>query len=120
MDVTQICSKAKDILGFAGWALTIFKIAIPLLILAFGMFDFGKAVTAGKDDEIKKSAKSLMIRAIAGVIIFFVPTIVMWLFSGISSYSKAAEQGDFCRCKVCILKPWNCAKEDACAEEEDE
>ena len=113
MQVNNICGQAKDILGFVGWVLTIFKIAIPLLILAFGMFDFGKAVTAGKDDEIKKSAKSLMVRAIAGVIIFFVPTIVLWLFSGIDSYKEAANKGDFEDCKTCILKPWNCGKDES-------
>lgn len=118
MDVTGICHEAKDILGFAGWVLTIFKIAIPLLILAFGMFDFGKAVTAGKDDEIKKSAKSLMVRAIAGVIIFFIPTLVLWLFGGINDYNKASSHGDFSVCRDCILYPWNCGKDTG--EEDDD
>ena len=107
MNVSNICSEASGILQFVGWILTVFKIAIPLIILALGMFDFGKAVIAAKDDEIKKSAKSLLMRAIAGVIIFFVPTIVLWVFSGIKGYSEAAEQGDFNICKTCLLTPWD-------------
>ena len=52
--LSSLCTEAKDILAFAGWILTFFKIAIPLLIIGLGMFDFGKAVVSSKDDEIKK------------------------------------------------------------------
>ncbi len=106
--IESFCTSAKDILSFAGWILTIFKIAIPLLIIAYGMLDFGKAVVASKDDEIKKSAKSLGMRAIAGVIIFFIPSIVLWLFSTISDYSSAEEAGNFDVCRNCLLSPWKC------------
>jgi len=104
-----LCTKAAPILQFVGWVLTIFKIAIPLLIVALGMFDFGKAVTSGKDDDIKKSAKTLLTRALSGVIIFFVPTIVLWLFGRISGYDKAKEGADdinYNVCEDCMLRPW--------------
>ena len=104
-----LCTRAAAILQFVGYVLTIFKIAIPLLIVAFGMFDFGKAVTSGKDDDIKKSAKTLMIRAIAGVIIFFVPSIVLWLFGTIGGYDRAkegVEDINYSVCEDCILRPW--------------
>ena len=55
IDVSNFCSEASGILQLVGWILTVFKIAIPLLIIVYGIFDFGKAVTAAKDDEIKKS-----------------------------------------------------------------
>ena len=74
--LSSLCTEAKDILAFAGWILTFFKIAIPLLIIGLGMFDFGKAVVSSKDDEIKKSAKTLMYRAIAGIVIFFVTSLL--------------------------------------------
>lgn len=106
-NMTEFCSKAANILQFVGWVLTVFKIAIPLLIIAFGIFDFGKAVTGGKDDDIKKSAKTLLMRAIAGVIIFFIPTIVLWVFGTINDYKETA--GDFEQCRSCVLTPWdNC------------
>ena len=44
MNVTGFCDQASDVLGFIGWILTVFKIAIPLLIIGYGMFDLGKAV----------------------------------------------------------------------------
>ncbi len=107
-NVNGFCTNAKDVLSFVGWILTIFKIAIPLLIIAYGMFDFGKAVVASKDDEIKKSAKSLGMRAVSGVVIFFIPSIILWLFSLAPGYSDANGSADFEVCKTCILYPYNC------------
>ena len=108
--MSSLCREASDVLAFAGWILTFFKIAIPLLIIGLGMFDFGKAVVASKDDEIKKSAKTLMYRAIAGVVIFFIPTLVVWLFETISDFNTAADETNFKTCKDCILSPWSCPK----------
>lgn len=109
-ELSDLCTKASNVLAFAGWILTFFKIAIPLLIIGLGMFDFGKAVVSSKDDEIKKSAKTLMYRAIAGVVIFFVPTIVLWLFSTVQGFGKAKDNTDFKTCETCILAPWDCPK----------
>ncbi len=108
IDISSICINAAEILQIVGWVLTVFKIAIPLIIVAYGMFDFGKAVTASKDDEIKKSAKTLGMRALAGVIIYFVPTIVMWVFSLVPNYNDDAT--NFKVCEACILHPGS----DAC------
>lgn len=107
--MSSLCTEASSVLAFAGWILTFFKIAIPLLIIGLGMFDFGKAVVSSKDDEIKKSAKTLMYRAIAGVVIFFVPSLVVWLFSTISDFNNAADETNFKKCKECILTPWSCS-----------
>ena len=114
VDISGFCSEAAEILEFVGWVLFIFKIAIPLLIIAFGIFDFGKAVTAGKDDEIKKSVKTLMYRAIAGIVIFFVPTIVLWLFGAVSKYRNLMAEEDigYSVCEDCILRPWKCQTND--------
>ena len=106
--MSDICKQASDVLAFAGWILTFFKIAIPLLIIGLGMFDFGKAVVESKEDQIKKSAKTLMYRAIAGIVIFFVPSLVLWLFQTIGSFNEAANQTNFEDCKKCILTPWKC------------
>ena len=106
-ELSNLCTKASDVLAFAGWILTFFKIAIPLLIIGLGMFDFGKAVVSSKDDEIKKSAKTLMYRAIAGIVIFFVPSLVLWLFQTISSFNYAENATNFDDCKKCILTPWS-------------
>ena len=108
VDVSSFCAEAAGILQLVGWILTIFKIAIPVLVIVYGIFDFGKAVTAAKDEEIKKAVKSLMWRAIAGVIIFFVPTIVMWVFRAVSTYRSMENSVNFKNCETCVLRPWDC------------
>ena len=87
--------------------LTIFKIAIPLIIIVIGMFDLGKAVVAAKDDEIKKATKSLAMRAISGVIIFFVPTLVGFIFTLVDGFSGDVS-ADYEVCKTCIVSPTKC------------
>lgn len=105
VDITQFCSKMKEILQLVGYVITIFKVAIPLIIVAMGMFDFGKAVVAEKEDEIKKQTKRLLMRVVAGIVIFFIPTIVLFIFEQIGGYSTEKEQASFQVCENCLLHP---------------
>lgn len=52
------------------------RIIVPILIIVLGMLDFGKAVLAGKEDNMKKAQSTFIKRLIAGVIVFFVPLLV--------------------------------------------
>lgn len=110
-NLQTFCSSTKEILVFVGWALTIFKVAIPFVIIAYGIMDLGKAVTAAKDEEIKTAAKRLLFRAIAGICIFFVPTVVLWLFRTVSSFNDATSDGGFDTCESALLKPWGGAND---------
>lgn len=106
-DVESFCKETAGVLQIVGYVLTIFKFIIPLLIVAYGMFDFGKAVVSSKDDEMKSSAKKLGFRVAAGIIIFFIPTIIMWVF-GTAITIGMEDQGSFDVCETCILQPSNC------------
>ena len=70
------------------------------------MIDFFKAVVGSKDDEIKKSMKSLLYRVIAGVIIFLIPTLVSVVFSLIDSWVDI--KGEFNACQKCVLNVKEC------------
>ncbi len=105
--IGTFCSKTAGLLQYVGYALTIFKIAIPLIIIIFGMMDFGKAVVSEKDEDVKKQAVKLLRRAIAGIIIFFIPTLVIWIFETVNDY--ASEEESFNTCKVCLLHPGDCS-----------
>lgn len=104
--IGDFCTQTADILSFVGWVVTLIKIAIPILIIIFGILDFGKAVTGGDDKTIKASMKTLGIRVIAGLVIFFIPSIVLCVFGLVNSYSSMT--ADFGVCQTCILSPWNC------------
>ncbi len=105
----SICSKLAEIWQIIGWVLWVFKIAVPIIIIAFGMIDLGKAVVASKDEEIKKSVKSLVMRCIAGIVIFFIPTIVGAIFSLVNEFNENKEyKAEYDKCRVCITKPGSC------------
>ena len=58
------------------------RIIVPIIIILLGSLDFAKAVTAGKEDEMRKAQVTFIKRIIMGVVVFFVPVlvnIVMWL-----------------------------------------
>jgi hypothetical protein len=101
----NFCTKTKPIWVLVGRILGIFKIVIPLLVIIFGMIDLGKAVVASKDDEIKKAAKSLLFRALAGILIFFIPTIVGFCFTLADGFNA---DGDYSICEQCITNPSGC------------
>ena len=105
-----VCSDLWQIWQIIGWVLLIFKIVIPIVIIIFGMIDLGKAVVASKDDEIKKSVKSLVMRAIAGVIIFFIPTIIGVIFKLVDDFADPEVQGQYEVCSTCITDPGDCEK----------
>ena len=106
MAAPSVCSDLWQIWQIIGWVLTIFKIVIPIIIIIFGMIDLGKAVVASKDDEIKKSIKSLAMRAVAGIVIFFIPTLVSLIFKMVDSFQEV--QGEYDICANCITHPGSC------------
>ncbi len=89
-----------------GRVFSVIKILIPVIILTFGVVDFFKAVIASKDDEIKKATKSLLMRIIAGVIIFFLPAIVHFIFRLIDDWQNY--ETDYSKCSLCITEPNKC------------
>lgn len=75
--------KCGSLDGFSGalpitvhTVILIIKIAVPILLILFGMIDLGKAVVASKEDEIKKGQQTFVKRLIAAILIFFVVTVV--------------------------------------------
>ena len=108
IDITQFCSKMGGLLQMVGYVITIFKVGIPLIIIALGMFDFGKAVVAEKEDEIKKQTKRLIYRVVAGIVIFFIPSLVMFIFEQTGNYQTETAQADFENCENCLLRPGDC------------
>ena len=77
----SFCEESKNIWIFVGTIINVLKIAIPIIIVIFATLDLGKAVIAGKDDDIKAAQKLLIKRLIYGVLIFFVVTIVQTLIA---------------------------------------
>ncbi len=68
-----ISSEAKKLIDkYLGYI----HILVPIMVMTLGIFDFLKAMTASKEDEMKKAQKRFIIRLVAGVLVFLAPTIV--------------------------------------------
>ena len=78
--------------------IVVIKIAVPILLIIFGMLDLGKAVVAAKEDEIKKGQQTFIKRAIAAVIVFFVLQIVQIIVRFIS-----AGDANIAQCFNCFI-----------------
>ena len=70
---TEIPDQIAKIVAFIYNAI---RIAVPLLLIIVGMFEMAKAVTAGKEDEIKKAQGLLVKKAVAAVLVFLMMSIV--------------------------------------------
>lgn len=103
MDV-NFCSSTADVWQLVGMFLLIFKIVIPIILIILGMIDLGKAVISSDDKAVSKAAKSLLMRIIAAVVIFFIPTVISFVFSLVGSFN-ADVKSDFVNCKECITHP---------------
>lgn len=58
------------------WALGIMRIIAIAALIVFGTIDMGKAVLAGKEDEMKKAQSTFIKRIIACICVFLVPTFI--------------------------------------------
>ena len=75
------------------------RILVPIALIVFGVLDFGKAVLASKEDDMKKAQATFTKRLIIGVIIFFIPTVVNIVIYLANEYLGG---GMFCNADWCI------------------
>ncbi len=104
--ILPFCQETSKIWKMVGYLVGALKILVPVIIIVFGSIDLGKAVVAQSEDDIKKSTKVLIMRVIAGIIIFFIPTVINLVFKMVSKYSNSA--GIDSACVECVTKPGNC------------
>ena len=102
--VETFCAETSLIWQFIGYILMIFKIVIPLLLLILGMFDLGKAVVASDDKAINKATTALVKRAVAAIIIFFIPTLIGFVFSIVAGFNEEIKT-NYNSCKNCVVSP---------------
>lgn len=61
--------------------ITVIQIAVPVLLVIFGMVDMLKSVMGQKDDEIQKGRQIFIKRLLTAVLVFFVIAVVKLLIS---------------------------------------
>ena len=86
----------------------IIQIAIPVLLIVFGMLDLGKAVVASKEDEIKKGQQLFIKRLISAALVFLVVFVVKILLNIIAPADKTTIWN--CACKFINGPEGNCGE----------
>ena len=104
MSNLDFCYKTANIWQIIGYVFLILKIIIPLILIILGIIDVGKAVISSDEKIIKDGVFSLLKRIIAGIIIFFIPTIISVIFSFIGGFNEEIQQ-DFGNCFDCLTNP---------------
>lgn len=95
------CRGIKPIISLIkNGVMPIFQIGIPILLIVFGSIDLGKAVMSSDDKEIKGATGKLIKRAIAAVVIFFIPFLVN-LVMNIAANSSEGEAGTAANFATC-------------------
>ena len=105
----------RRVLKIFGNILLIIRVAVPLVIIGFGTIDLFKSVIDKDEKSFGKQIKQIMIRVVAGIIIFFVPNFINAIF-GLSNVLNIMEDDQFLTCSECVLEP---TKDFRCVLEED-
>lgn len=109
-DITlgKVCKSdnLKVPLKYIGWLLSAVKLIIPIIIIALGVMDFMKAVASQKQEELSKAIKTVLLRVIAGIIIFLVPAIINFLFTLVDDWTKY--ETAYSECTKCLSNPGKC------------
>ena len=110
--LSSFCTKPKvaRILKGVGILIVIAKILVPAIIILMGFVNLFKIITAGKEDEARKYAKSIITKVIIGVIIFLLPGLINFVFDIANNIiaSNNDYQSEFTNCEKCILDISEC------------
>lgn len=103
----NICEEesVKKVLVLVGYLLYIAKVAVPLILVVLGTFDIFQAVMGKDEKDLTKSVKTLLLRIVLGIFIFFIPSIVNWAFEVFNDASNGDTNNS---CVTCVLDPGNC------------
>lgn len=100
MSASEICSTIDPELStFVHNIILLIKLAIPIILVLFGMLDLGKGVIASKEDEIKKGQNTFIKRLIAAAIVFFMVSVAQLVTNIIDRESS----GEFWSCANRIM-----------------
>lgn len=97
------CTRSSSVWQLVGYVLYAAKIIIPVIIMILGVVDFVKAIFLSDEKSVQKAGITLLQRAIMGVAIFFVPTLVSLVIGLVSDMAEASEK--IAGCETCLLRP---------------
>ena len=62
----------NQLFNFVATIIKLIKIAVPILLIIFGMIDFAKSVVAKNEDDVKNYRKQFLSRVISAIVVFVI------------------------------------------------
>lgn len=90
----------KSLPNFTSVLYDLLKIATPVIIIITGMLDMLKAVSAQKEDDIKKAQQKFVRRLLAGAVVFLVFVIVE---TTVHAFVENSDATNAMHCVDCFL-----------------
>lgn len=93
-----------------GILLNMIKIIVPLIIILSSMASFFGIILSGKIEDLKTKTMQLIKNVVAGLIIFFLPSVINFT---IESLVNHPEDATFMACTTCMLDTDHCVIPDS-------
>lgn len=86
--MNDICSDSSilSLILFIKKILNVVKILLPVALIVLGMVDMAKAVFQSDDRQMAENKNKFLVRLLAAVIVFFVPTVINFCFESIDGF----------------------------------
>lgn len=97
-------SGIRKTLKIIGIILRFVKVIVPLILIMTGISPFFKAITSGKDEDLKAAGTTLAKKIIAGLIVLLLPGFLDYIFDSFVGYSDSG----FSQCSNCVLDIDSC------------
>ena len=109
IDYENICSNSnvKSAVKIIGIVVAIIRWVAPLIIIVLGIIDFTRVILSDDEKAISKAGGALGRRIIAGIVIFFIPTIMVAILN-LLEVSIDITDSNWIGCTRCILDVDNC------------
>lgn len=90
--------------------ITIFQIAIPIILIVYGMLDMGKAVMANDEKAMKEHQKKFINRIVYAVLVFLIIAIVRVVFSALADVvtTNGVDESTITSCISCFVSNVDC------------
>lgn len=92
------CTTLAPVIRILKAVVNLIQWGIPIILILFGMIDLGKAVMAGKEDEMKKAQSTLIKRAVYAVAVFLVVFIVQLVMGIVSDAGANSDNESWINC----------------------
>lgn len=96
------------LLKLLGLVIIAIKILVPLLLIFMCIKDTFKPIMSGKPEDLAGLVPTFFKRIAAGLIIFFIPTIVNYCTNNLVEFDDSAYK----ECTTCLFEPNNCVIPD--------